>query len=38
MIARRPGLPPSVVVPPRPANVVPQQTGDVSVVYRTVRF
>jgi hypothetical protein len=38
MIGRRPGLPPSVVVPPRPVNVVPQQTGDVSVVYRTVRF
>jgi Peptidase family M28 len=38
MIARRPGLPASVVVPPRPANVVPQQTGDVSVVFRTVHF
>ncbi len=38
MIARRPGLPPSVTVPPRPADVVPRQTGDVSVVYRTVRF
>jgi hypothetical protein len=38
MIARRPGLPPSVIVPPRPAGVVPEQTGDVSVVYRTVRF
>ena len=38
MIARRPGLPSSVVVPPRPAEVVPQQTGDISVVYRTVRF
>jgi len=38
MIARRPGLPPSVAVPPRPASVVQEQTGDVSVVYRTVRF
>jgi hypothetical protein len=38
MMARRPGLPPSVVVPPRPVDVVPWQTGDVSVVYRTVRF
>ncbi len=35
-----PGLPalPGVVVPPRPANVVPSQDGDVSVVYRVFRF
>ena len=38
MVARRPGLPASVVVPPRPSYVVPRQTGDVSAVYRTVRF
>ncbi len=38
MIAMRPGLPASVAVPPRPADVVPRQSGDVSVVYRTVRF
>lgn len=38
MLARRPGLPPSVTIPARPADVVPRQTGDVSVVYRAVRF
>jgi Peptidase family M28 len=38
MTARRPGLPASVVLPPRPADVVPLQTGDATVVYRTVRF
>jgi hypothetical protein len=38
MTARRPGLPETAGVPPRPAGVVPSQTGDVSIVYRTVRF
>lgn len=36
--ARRPGLPPVLHVPTRPANVVPAQTGDVSVVYRRATF
>ena len=38
MMARRPGLPSTAGVPPRPPEVVPSQTGDMSVVYRTVRF
>jgi hypothetical protein len=38
MMAWRPGLPASAGVPPRPPEVVPSQTGDMSVVYRTVRF
>jgi hypothetical protein len=38
--ARRPGIPPipGVTIPPRPAFVVPSQTGDVSVVYRKLMF
>jgi hypothetical protein len=27
-----------VTIPPRPAYVVPSQTGDVSIVYRQWRF
>lgn len=36
--ARRPELPATIEVPPRPANVVASQTGDVSVVRRMVKF
>jgi hypothetical protein len=36
--ARRPGLPPSVVLPKRPDFVVPSQDGDVSIVYRRAMF
>jgi hypothetical protein len=36
--ARRPGLPPEISIPNRPANVVPSQTGDISVVYRRASF
>ena len=38
--ARRPGIPaiPGVTIPPRPPDVVPSQTGDVSIVYRERRF
>ncbi len=40
LAARRPGIPsvPGVTIPPRPPYVVPSQTGDVSIVYRQVRF
>jgi hypothetical protein len=40
LAARRPGVPaiPGVTIPPRPADVVPSQTGDVSIVYRERRF
>jgi hypothetical protein len=40
LAARRPGIPtiPGVTIPPRPAYVVPSQTGDVSIVYRHRRF
>lgn len=36
LVASRPGLPivPGLIVPPRPENVVPSQSGDVNVVYR----
>jgi hypothetical protein len=39
LAARRPGLPavPGVAIPPRPADVVPSQTGDATVVYRHLR-
>ncbi|HXT48650.1 MAG TPA: hypothetical protein VN717_08410, partial [Gemmatimonadaceae bacterium] len=38
--ARRPGIPPipGVAIPARPSDVVPSQTGDVSIVYRERRF
>lgn len=34
------GLPalPGVTIPPRPAGVLPSQTGDISVVYRRLTF
>jgi len=40
VVSRVPGIPsiPGVTIPPRPPNVVPIQDGDVSVVYRKVRF
>jgi hypothetical protein len=40
LAARRLGLPtiPGVTIPPRPPDVVPSQTGDVSIVYRERRF
>ena len=40
LAARRPGIPtiPGVSIPPRPAYVVPSQTGDVSIVYHQRRF
>jgi hypothetical protein len=40
LAARRDNVPPipGVTIPPRPADVVPSQTGDVSVVYRVRRF
>jgi len=40
LAARLPGIPalPGVKIPPRPAYVVPSQTGDVSIVYRQLRF
>jgi hypothetical protein len=38
LAARRPGLPAALTPVTRPANVVPSQTGDVSVVYRGVVF
>ncbi|HEY4217200.1 MAG TPA: M20/M25/M40 family metallo-hydrolase [Gemmatimonadaceae bacterium] len=40
LAAWTPGLPalPGKTIPPRPANVVPSQTGDVTVVYRALRF
>jgi hypothetical protein len=38
LAARRPGLPSFIVLPPRPASTVPRQTGDVSIVFREVRF
>ena len=35
-----PGLPtlPGMSIPPRPPNILPGQTGDISVVYRRVTF
>jgi len=40
LAAWRPGLPPipGVTIPPRPADVVPSQAGDVSISYRRSRF
>ncbi len=40
LAARRPGIPPipGVTIPQRPPYVVPRQTGDVSIVYRRLRF
>ncbi len=40
LAARRPGIPPvpGVTIPPRPAHIVPSQTGDVSIAYRQRRF
>jgi hypothetical protein len=40
LAARRDGLPPipGVTIPPRPPDVVPSQTGDVSVMYRSRSF
>lgn len=40
LAASRPGLPalPGVRIPPRPADVVPVQSGDVSVTYARVSF
>jgi hypothetical protein len=40
LAARRPGIPPvpGVTIPARPPYVVPSQTGDVSIVYRQLRF
>jgi hypothetical protein len=40
LAARRPGLPsiPGVTIPARPPDVVPSQTGDVSIVYRERQF
>ncbi|HEX6627818.1 MAG TPA: hypothetical protein VF105_07680, partial [Gemmatimonadaceae bacterium] len=40
LAARRLGIPPvpGVRIPPRPANVVPSQSGDVSIAYRQWRF
>jgi hypothetical protein len=40
LAARRPGIPPisGVRIPPRPVNVVPSQSGDVSIAYRQWRF
>jgi hypothetical protein len=40
LAARHPGLPsiPGVTIPPRSPDVVPSQTGDVSIVYRERQF
>jgi len=40
LAARRDGVPaiPGVTIPPRPSDVVPSQTGDVSIVYRERSF
>jgi hypothetical protein len=40
LAARRPGLPniPGVTIPPRPVEYVPSQLGDVSYVFRRMRF
>ncbi len=40
LAARMPTIPviPGVRIPPRPPYVVPSQTGDVSIVYRQLRF
>jgi hypothetical protein len=38
LMSRAPGLPPSVQVPERPDDVVPIQTGDISIVHRVVRI
>jgi hypothetical protein len=40
LAARRPGIPTiaGVAIPARPSYVVPSQTGDVSIVYRQLRF
>jgi hypothetical protein len=36
--SRTMGLPPSIVLPPRPPQIVPSQMGDASVVYAKARF
>jgi hypothetical protein len=38
--SRTPGLPavPGLTIPPRPTSLVPSQDGDISVVYRRLRF
>lgn len=36
--ARTPGLPGGIVLPPRPPQIVPSQTGDASVVYVRARY
>ena len=40
LTSRVPGIPavPGLIIPPRPANVVPVQDGDVSIVYRKLTF
>lgn len=40
LTGRSAGLPslPSRLIPPRPEHVLPSQTGDISIVYRKVRF
>lgn len=40
LAARRPGIPavPGLTIPPRPPHVVASGTGDVSIVYRQLRF
>jgi len=40
LAARRPGIPaiPGMTIPVRPPDVVPSQTGDVSIVYRERQF
>jgi len=40
LAAQRDGLPPipGVSIPPRPADVVPSQMGDVNIVHRLRRF
>lgn len=40
LAARRPGIPPvpGVTIPPRPADVVPSDGGDVTIAYRQRRF
>jgi hypothetical protein len=39
-VSRVPGIPsiPGTTIPPRPADVVPAQDGDVSVVYKKRTF
>ena len=40
LVARRSGIPPisGVTIPRRPPYIVPSQTGDVTIVYRQLRF